>query len=587
MKEFFRTFLAVIAALIVMNLLMFVIFMGTIASLSMLQTPKATVQNDSVLKLSLKEPIVDQPSPTSYNVNLLSGTVSMEKGLSLREVVEAIRHAATDPKIKGISMEITSIPTDLTNLEELRKELESFKESGKFIYAFSNAGYSQKAYYIASVADKVFLSPVGEVDFKGLFYSVPYLKDFLDRFSIDMQVIRHGKYKSAVEPYLTNTMSDANREQISSYVNSTWNDILSPISKSRGISIADLNNYADNLVLENAQKAKEYNFIDDIIYEDQYMDLLKEQTGADKKANAIELSKYITAIEPAKAIAGDAIAIVYAQGGISNGKSSQGNMGNETICAALKEAREDKNVKAVVFRVNSPGGSASASDFILREVKLTAAEKPIIVSMGSYAASGGYYISCGADYIYADPTTLTGSIGVYGMVPNYQKALKKYLAVNFESVKTNENSDYMSTIFEPLSPYHISKIQRSIEDVYDTFITHVSEGRGMTKAQVDSVAQGRVWTGTEAIKIGLVDELGTLNDAISYAAEKAELSDYRVKEYPKKREIFEEIMENFMSTTRAKAWQGTPIAPYVDAMEQAANAEGIQARLPFVLIEGE
>jgi protease-4 len=260
-------------------------------------------------------------------------------------------------------------------------------------------------------------------------------------------------------------------------------------------------------------------------------------------------------------------------------------MGNETICQALRDAREDKKVKAVVFRVNSPGGSALASEFILREVKLTAQEKPVIVSMGTYAASGGYYISCAADHIFADPTTLTGSIGVFGMVPNIQKLLKNDLKINFESVKTNKNADFMTTIFEPMSPYQITVLQNAIEDIYDTFITHVSEGRNMTKEEVDEIAQGRVWTGSEARNIGLVDELGTLEDAIAFTAQKVGLENYKIKEFPRQKDFFEELLESLSDMTSVKVLKNNRLTPYIDAMEQAATMQGIQTRLPFVIIE--
>lgn len=586
MKEFFRTFLAVILALVVVNALMFIVTIIMIASLSTLQKPKAIVQDNSVLVLDFKESIVDYASSNDFMINPLSGSMSVSKNLNLRDVTDAIKAAAKDPKIKGISMEITSVPTSLSILEEIRPELEAFKESGKFVSAYSNSGYTQKSYYIASAADQIYLSPVGNIDFKGLFYMTLYYKDFLDKIGLDVQVVRHGKYKSAVEPFMESHMSEANREQLASYVNSMWNDILTPISKSRNISIADLNNYADKLALENAKNAEEFNFIDKIMFEDQYEDFLKEKTGTTDKLKRITLAKYVSSREDVKTSSSkEAVAIVYAQGGIIEGKSASGDMGNETICKALREAREDKNVKAVVFRVNSPGGSALASEYILREAKLTAEEKPFIISMGDYAASGGYYISCAGDYIFADPTTLTGSIGVFSLIPNMQSLAEKHLEINFESVSTNENAGFMNQL--PMTPYQLSKMQNQVEEIYDLFITHVADGRGMTKEQVDAIGQGRVWTGTEALKIGLVDELGSLNDAVAFAAEKAELSDYRLKEYPQKKDAFSEILEELMASTRVQTWQDSPIAPFIKAAEQATKMEGVQARLPFVLVEGE
>ena len=589
MKEFFRTFFAVILAMIVMNILAFFVCIAVIASLATLQTPTTVVQDKSVLTITLKDEVIDQSTTNKYSFDWLSGGLSMDKNLGLREVTEAIRNAAEDPKIKGISLELGgSIPTSISLLEEIRVALDEFKESGKFVYAYSNTGFSQKGYYIASVADEVYLSPIAGFDFKGLYYSIPFFKDFFDKYNIEMQVIRHGKYKSAVEPYISNKMSEANREQISAYVNATWNNILQPISVSRNISVEDLNKYADELAVTNPKQAKKTNFIDGIFYEDEYVALLKDATGtnADQKLRKIEIEKYIT-VEPEKKHLENngCIAVVYAQGQIVEGKSSQGSMGNETICQALRDAREDKKVKAVVFRVNSPGGRVDASEFILREVKLTAKEKPVIVSMGTYAASGGYYISCAAEYIFADPTTLTGSIGVFGMIPNFQKLLKNDLKINFEGVKTNKNSDYMTTVFEPMSPYQISVIQNEIEDIYDTFLSHVAEGRNMTKEQVDDIAQGRVWTGSEAIGIGLVDELGSLEDAIVYTAAKVGLNQYKIKEFPRQKDFFEELMENFSDMMSVKVFKNTKISTFIEAMEKAATMEGVQARLPFEIIE--
>jgi len=591
MKEFFRTFLAVILAMVVMNIVAFFMCIFLLASLATFQTSKLIVQDNSVLTITLKDPIIDQSTANKYTFDWLSGAFSMDKNLGLREVTEAIRDASENPKIKGVNLELMGdIPTAISLLEEVRAALEKFKESGKFVYAYSNSGYSQKGYYIASVADKVYLSPVGGFSFQGLYYSIPFFKDFFDKYNIEMQVIRHGKYKSAVEPYMSNKMSDANREQISSYVNSTWGNILQPISISRGISVEELNNYANDLAVTNAKQAQKLNFVDGILYQDEYYTLLKEMAGvgSDKKLRQVELEKYDVDDSDKKYLEKEGhIAIIYAQGDIIDGKSSQSSMGNETICEALRDAREDKKVKAVVFRVNSPGGSALASEFILRELKLTVKEKPVIVSMGTYAASGGYYISCAADYIFADPTTLTGSIGVFGMVPCFQKLLKNDLKINFESVKTNTNSDYLTTVIEPLSPYQITVIQNEIEEIYDTFISHVAEGRNMTKEQVDTIAQGRVWTGSEAVEIGLVDELGTLEDAIAFTAQRAGLNQYKIKEFPRKKEFFEELMESFSDMATAKALKNTQIYPFVETMEKAATMQGIQARLPFNLVEGD
>ena len=444
--------------------------------------------------------------------------------------------------------------------------------------------YSQKNYYLSSVADSVFLNPVGAIDFKGLSTEILYYKDFEDKYGVKMEVIRHGKYKSAVEPYLANKMSEANREQTTSFLKSIWSEITTEISDSRNVTTQQLNLIADNANGRNATIAKENKLIDAIIYEDEYKEKLALHT--DKKVNTISLQDYIKSGKGhISSTAKNKIAVIYAQGEIMYAEGNENIIGQGIINKALRKARKDKNVKAIVLRVNSPGGSALASELIWRELELTKKVKPLVVSMGDVAASGGYYIACNADKIIAEPTTITGSIGVFGAIPNFNELAGK-IGINAEQVATNNSPNY--SVFEPMDKRFYEITKEGVEQTYTTFVNRVAAGRNMTFEQVNDVAQGRVWSGKEAIKKGLVDKLGSLNDAIVIAAELAKVDTYKVRNYPN---YNTELKDSFNLSPFAKVSKedvlkealGDENYQLYNNINQMKKLKGIQARMPFLL----
>lgn len=521
--KFLRNLLASILGFFIAIFLLFVFFFA-IASIVGAEE-KVVVKSNSVLELDLSTPIKDY-APKENNPIAEALELTDEK-LALNKIINAIENAKTDDKIKGVSIKTPFINAGIAQIQAIRNKIEEFKESGKFVYAYNDI-YTQKNYYLSSVADSLFLNPIGVIDFRGLSTEILYFKDFEDKYGIKMEVIRHGKYKSAVEPFLENEMSEANREQTTSFLKSIWSEITDDISKSRNISIEKLNLIADNYNGRNVTVAKENNLIDASIYEDEYKEKLA--MGSDKKVNTISIEDYISSGKGRiSSTAKDKIAVIYAQGDIIYGEGSKDFIGQGIINKAIRKARKDTNVKAIVLRVNSPGGNALASELIWRELELTKKEKPIVVSMGNYAASGGYYIACNASKIFAEPTTITGSIGVFGAIPNFSQFTDK-IGINAEQVSTNNSPSY--SVFEPMNKKFYDVTKEGIEEMYTTFVNRVSAGRNMTFEQVNEIAQGRVWTGKEAIKNGLVDQLGGLNDAIKAAAELAELENYKVRNYP-------------------------------------------------------
>ena len=514
----------------------------------------------------------------------------MESREAFWEVLNNIDAAAIDPNIEGIFLDLSIIGTSSANIEEIRNRLISFKESGKFIISYAES-YSQSAYYLASVSDNIYMLPDGVLDIHGLASQGIFYKNLLERLDIEMQIIRpaNNKFKSAVEPYFLDKMSDSNREQTSVYLNSIWNKICNDISVSRNIKVETINKVADELTfMTDAQAAVDYGFIDELIYKDELLAKLHELTNTpdDKKLNIIKNIQYAN-VRPEMMTGDDDIAIIYATGQIIDGEGDDSTIGSTTLSAAIRKARTDKNIKAIVMRVNSPGGSAVASEVIRREVELAANEKPFIVSMGTYAASGGYWISSSSDYIFADPNTLTGSIGVFGTFPNLKGFLNDKVGLTFDEVKTNENSDFGS-LYKPLSPYQMTMMQKSVTDTYDDFITLVSNERDLRKTFVDSIGQGRVWSGTDAIGIGLVDELGGIDKAIAYAAEKAGLTSYSIKEFPKQEDPLQNLFKTETQEYYTKAIMKKNLGSsykYLEAIENISKIEGIQALMPMVVVE--
>ena len=496
--------------------------------------------------------------------------------------MDNIEKARTDDRIKGVYLNSPFVNAGLSQTEEIRNKLLDFKKSGKFIISYAE-NYSQNGYYLSSIADEIFLNPEGIVELKGFSAQIIFFKGLLEKLDIEAQVIRHGKFKSAIEPFILDKMSKANREQISLLLTTISDNILDSIASQRGLTLSKVEELADNLELNTAANCLENNFVDALVYQDELENKLKSKLGEKAKLQLISLSKYNNAkVEKQGKISRDKIAIIYATGEINSGKGDLKSIGSETTAKAIKEAREDERVKAIVLRVNSPGGSALASDVIWRETTLAKAEKPLVISMGDLAASGGYYIACAADTIVANPTTITGSIGVFGLAVNLQHFYKNKLGITIDTVNTHKHADM--GVNRALTAFEKAKIQEIIEDIYATFIEHVAEGRNMSTAAVDDIAQGRVWTGYDAKRLGLVDVLGGLETAIDIAADLAELSDYRLVSLPKK----EDPLETFIKEITGE--ESKYIANYlgidrkfVKSVENLLKGEKIKARMPFIL----
>ncbi|VAW25566.1 Signal peptide peptidase SppA (protease 4) [hydrothermal vent metagenome] len=548
------------------------------------ETKKVVLKSNSVLELKLENTVKDYAPKSEDPLGEFLGLNDNKIGLNT--VINAIENAKTDDKIKGISISTLGVNAGIAQTQAIRDKLLEFKESGKFIFAYADF-YDQKSYYLSSVADSIFVNPVGGIDFKGLSSEVLFYKDLQDKTGVKMEVIRHGKYKSAVEPFLYNEMSDNNREQITSFLKSIWNEMLVNISNNRGNMISELNKIADNLLARTPKLAIENNIIDAAIYKDEYVDKLKKvsEISTDEDLNKISISDYISLGKGRiLSTASNKIAVIYAQGEIIYGKGDEDYIGQDLIIRALKKARNDKKVKAIVLRVNSPGGSALASELIWRELELTKEKLPLVVSMGNLAASGGYYISCNADRIFAEPTTITGSIGVFGILPNFSK-LAKNIGINAEQVSTNTGANY--SVFEPMTNEFRLVTAEGVENVYKIFLERVAKGRSMSIQAVDSIAQGRVWSGVEALKNGLVDELGNLNDAILYAAELAEITDYKTRNYPSYKINLEDKLSGFpfMKSTEKVLTEELGVANYkiYQTIKEFSKLRGIQARLPFIM----
>ena len=588
MKSFFKTFLAsFLGSAVLLGVIIIFMITSLIASIANSSETNVTLKPKTVLYMNLNYDIPERT--TNNNFQALFNVKDMDMA-GMNDILNNIDAAATDPNIEGIFLDLSTIGTSTANIEEIRNRLISFKESGKFIISYGET-YTQSAYYLASISDKIYMLPDGVLDIHGMATQGMFYKHLLEKLDIEMQIIRpaNNKFKSAVEPYFLDEMSDANREQTSVYLNSMWNKICSDISASRNIKIETINKIADELTLMfDTQAAVDNGFIDELIYKDELLAKLHELTNTpdNKKLNIIKNTPYAK-VRPELMKGEDNIAIVYASGQIIDGEGDETTIGSTTLSAAIRKARTDKKVKAIVMRVNSPGGSAVASEVIRREVELAAKEKPVIVSMGSYAASGGYWISSTADYIFADPNTLTGSIGVFGTFPNFGGLLNDKVGITFDEVKTNDNSDFGS-LYKPLTPYQMTMMQKHVTDTYDNFITLVSETRGLRKTFVDSIGQGRVWSGTDALEIGLVDELGGIDKAIAYAADKAGLTSYSIKEFPKQEDPFENLFktetQEYYTKSIMKKNLGTSYK-YLEAIENISKIEGVQALMPMVVVE--
>lgn len=541
------------------------------------------VENNSVIELNLSD--ISDDYAGKYSDPWVTA-FSERKKIGLTDVINAIEIAETDDAIKGISILNTNSSLGMAQSKELRDALNRFKKSGKFIYSYANS-YSQKEYYLNSVATSIYINPIGELDFKGLSTEVMFFKDFQEKSGLRMEVIRHGKYKSAVEPFLENKMSDANKEQTMALLNGIWTNIVEDISKSRNIPVEKLNTIANGLLARTPEMAKAQNLIDYIAYEDVYHNAIRKVLKVDKDEdyNTVSIADYTqkTTTTSVNMDSNDAIAIVYAQGEIGSGEGDVNEIGEGSMRRSLQEARKDDDIKAIVLRINSPGGNALTSDLIWREIELTKKVKPVVVSMGNYAASGGYYIACNANTIFAEKNTITGSIGVFGTLPNFSVAANRY-GINTEQVRTHENASNYSP-FVPMDEKFKAITLEGVENIYATFIGHVAEGRKMTTAQVDSIGQGRVWTGSEAVKIGLVDKIGGLREAIAEAAKLAKIKSYSTVNYPEYEKNFEDIFANFpfakSKTAFIKEEIGEENYRLLQEVKRFQNRKGIQAVMPF------
>lgn len=579
MKQFFKFMFASMLGTFLLILLITFISIGIVAAIVATASNEETVVTENtLLHARFNKEIADRGS----NMKITMGFAGPEKTAGLNEILENIDKAKRDDKIKGIYLDLSEMPAGIATVEEIREALVDFKKSGKFIWAYSET-YSQKTYYLATAADKIYLNPEGWVEFKGLATEMMFLKGTLEKLDIKMQVIRHGKFKAATEPLFLEKMSEENREQITSLLADVWDRVLTAISESRKIDRETLNRIADSLKLETSADALRYKFVDQLVYKDELTALMKKELKLEEKGKIkfVSMDDYSSAKDPRKpSTSSDKIAVVYASGSIGGGEGDDQSIGSERISKAIRKAREDEKVKAIVFRINSGGGSALASDVIWREVALAAKVKPVVATMGDVAASGGYYIACAATRILADPTTITGSIGVFGVIPNMEGLFNKKLGITFDWAMTNKNGDFIS-VTKPLSPYQTTLLQREIDHIYDVFTGKVAEGRKLTRSQVDSIGQGRVWSGTDAKEIGLIDEFGGLTRAVEVAAELAKLKDYRLVSLPEQKEWFEELIDEFTGkdpSTKLKAALGEDYR-YFLYVREIREMKGVQARM--------
>ncbi|HCN48585.1 MAG TPA: signal peptide peptidase SppA [Chryseobacterium sp.] len=538
MRSFFKNVLANIVAIIILCAVFFIFFIMMLVFSAMGNDKSVTVKKNSVLTINLKTNIID--SPTEEEMGLFN-IGSQNKNVLLYDAIEAINKAKTDDNIKGISIEADDLHAGLTQIDDLRSAIEDFKKSGKFVYAYGN-GVSQSAYYLGSVADQYYLHPAGGIELKGLSTEVTFFKDFADKYGIGIEVIRHGKFKSAVEPFLRNDISPENKEQLSTLLNDLWKNTSNKMAASRKIDTAQFRTIVDSLYGMIPEQGLKYKLADKLIQKSEYDDLLKTKMSLKEKEklNKVSLANYISSYAEEDQ-SGEKIAVLYASGSINNG-DGYNDIQSEKYVKYIKKLQEDDKVKAVVFRINSPGGSANASDEILFELQKLKKKKPVVVSFGDYAASGGYYIAMAADKIYSEPNTLTGSIGVFGVLPYYKDIANKN-GIRADVVATNANSMYYSGL-NGVTPYGVNMMTRSVEGTYKRFVHFVTQNRKQTFEQIDSVGGGRVWSGVRAKQIGLVDELGTLNDAVKFAAQKAGLKSYHAEGYPKKMSPFEQLFKD-------------------------------------------
>lgn len=583
MKSFLKYTLATILGMFLFVVVGIFILAG-IGAASSNQTVE--VKENSILRINLGQPIAEREQSNPLDELGLPG--GDESPMGLFELKRAIGRAKEDSRIKGILLDASFGRIGYATNEELRNALLDFKKSGKFIYTYGEY-FSESNFYAATVSDSIFLNPEGLVEFNGISSEIMFFKGMLDKLEIKPEVFRVGEFKSAVEPFLRENMSDANRLQATSFLNSINQHVISQVANSRKLDPGSVKTSSDSMKARSAEDAAQLGLISKVAYYDQLLATLKKKVGAEKEDDIhfISYNKYKKAQpEKEEEASGNKIALIVGEGEIGSGKGERGSIGSETICEALRKARNDKNIKAVVLRINSPGGSALASDVMWREIQLTKKEKPVIASMSDVAASGGYYMAMGCDKIVAQPTTITGSIGVFGLMFNTKDMFKNKLGITFDGVKTGAFSD-IGGMNRPLTDLEKQIIQQEVNKIYETFTSKAASGRKMDVNQLKSLAGGRVWSGLEAKANGLVDELGGLDKAFELAATQAKLGkDYRIKLLPAQKNFFEELMEQFGGEARtrmAKAELGE-LYPLVQRIKTLQNMQGVQARMPYDFI---
>ncbi|MEJ6794624.1 MAG: signal peptide peptidase SppA [Flavobacteriales bacterium] len=582
MLNFLKRLVGSVLTMVISFFIIFFVIIGIIVSSSS-DAEETTIKNNSVLKINFKGQIIDRGNDEIDIENIINQS---EEKVGLNNILSSIEKAKKDDRIKGIYLNVENISASIATLEEIRNKLKEFKDStNKFILSYSEV-YGQSAYYISSVADEIYLHPQGMLELKGLAYQGMFFKNTLEKLEVEAQIIRHGKFKSAVEPFMLEKMSKSNRMQVSRFLTSLWGDLTKGMSEGRSLSQKEINSMAQNLLIQEADQALQYNLVDKLAFKDELVDSLKSKLNLtkDQKINFVSLNKYkdVSVKDKNTKYSKNKIAVIYATGEINGGEGSPESIGSEGLSKTIREAREDKNVKAIVLRVNSPGGSALASETILREMALAKEAKPVIVSMGDVAASGGYYIACQADTIVANPTTITGSIGVFGVLMNAKEMMNNKLGITIDTVKTNKHAD-IGTIFRPLTRVERQIIQNSVENVYDTFISRVAIGRNLSKEYVDSVGQGRVWTGRDALELGLVDVLGGLETAIEISSNMADLQDYRIVNLPKQKDPIEVLLQDLMGEEVRSSIVKKELGDFYDTYMELKNINSmdqIQMRMP-------
>ncbi|MCF8378800.1 MAG: signal peptide peptidase SppA [Bacteroidales bacterium] len=585
MKGFFKYTFASILGFLLGFLLLIFILIGIFSSAS--AEKPVVVEPNTVLLIKFDSPIIDRASENPFEyINPMS--FSPENRMGLDNILDNLKKAKEDENITGIILDLSLMPIGMASLHEIRDALIDFKTSGKFIYSYSDI-YTHGSYYLASVSDKIFITPTGNLMFLGLSSEVIFYKGALDKLGIEIQVVRHGEFKGAVEKYIYKKLSAENRLQIQEYLNSLWGHMVEGIAEARNINVDEINRLADEMQITDAVSSLEHGFTDSLIYFDEFIDYVKVKTNIEesKDIKSISMEKYtkVPAKRETKGLIREKIAVVYAQGTIIDGDAVSGSIGGDAFAKAIRSARRDSSIKAIVLRINSGGGSGLASDIIWREVKLAAEVKPVIASMGDVAASGGYYIAAPANKIIASPNTITGSIGVFGMWPNAQEFVNDKLGITTEIVKTNDHADF-GFMLEPLADDERAILQNEIEKFYKGFVERVAEGRAMTYEEVDKIAGGHVYSGSDALKLGLIDDFGGLKKAISLAAEEAGLAEYRIVKLPELEDPFQKILEDLTGKSQLKFLEKELGENYIYYQELKSIKEltGVQALMPFSLI---